>query len=88
MKAGETLDGKTFTQDARGESSPPGVKQGNLTYSSVQGVMLSWPKPGQTFSEGPNDVHTVGRNASATKPARFVVVLLKKKGLEAVLPAE
>jgi quercetin dioxygenase-like cupin family protein len=45
-------------------------------------------KPGQTFYEGPNDVHTVGRNASTTKPAKFVVVLLKKKGLEAELPAE
>ena len=44
--------------------------------------------PGQTFYEGPNDVHTVGRNASATKPAKFVVVLLKKKGVDAVLPAE
>ena len=44
--------------------------------------------PGQTFYEGPNDVHTVGRNASSTKPARFVVVLLKEKGVDAVLPAE
>jgi quercetin dioxygenase-like cupin family protein len=44
--------------------------------------------PGQTFYEGPNDVHTVGRNASTTKPAKFVVVLLKKKGADAVLPAE
>jgi quercetin dioxygenase-like cupin family protein len=44
--------------------------------------------PGQTFYEGPNDVHTVGRNASATKPAKFVVVLVKKKGVDAVLPAE
>src|ERR1044072_2492982 len=44
--------------------------------------------PGQTFYEGPDDVHTVGRNASATKPARFVVVLLKKKSVEAGLPAE
>jgi quercetin dioxygenase-like cupin family protein len=44
--------------------------------------------PGQTFYEGPNDVHTVGRNASKTKPAKFVVVLLKNKGVEAVLPAE
>jgi quercetin dioxygenase-like cupin family protein len=43
--------------------------------------------PGQTFYEGPNDVHTVGRNASNTKPAKFVVVLLKKKGVDAVLPA-
>lgn len=44
--------------------------------------------PGQTFYEGPNDVHTVGRNASTTKPAKFVVVLLKLKGTPAVLPAE
>jgi quercetin dioxygenase-like cupin family protein len=44
--------------------------------------------PGQTFYEGPNDVHTIGRNASATKPAKFVVVLVKKKGVDAVLPAE
>jgi quercetin dioxygenase-like cupin family protein len=44
--------------------------------------------PGQTFYEGPNDVHTVGRNASTTKPAKFVVVLLKKKGVPTVLPAE
>jgi len=44
--------------------------------------------PGQAFYEGPDDVHTVGRNASATKPAKFVVVLVKKKGVDAVLPAE
>jgi quercetin dioxygenase-like cupin family protein len=44
--------------------------------------------PGQTFYEGPDDVHTVGRNASKTKPARFVVVLVKKKGVDAVLPAQ
>jgi len=44
--------------------------------------------PGQTFYEGPGDVHTVGRNVSNTKPAKFVVVLLKKKGVPAVLPAE
>ena len=37
-------------------------------------------KAGQTFYEGPNDVHVVGRNASSTEPARFVVVLLKGKG--------
>jgi quercetin dioxygenase-like cupin family protein len=44
--------------------------------------------PGQSFYEGPDDVHTVGRNASMTKPARFVVVLVKKKGVDAVLPAK
>jgi quercetin dioxygenase-like cupin family protein len=35
--------------------------------------------PGQTFYEGPNDVHTVGRNASKTKPAKFLVFLLKNQ---------
>lgn len=35
--------------------------------------------PGQTFYEGPNDIHTVGRNASTTQPAKFLVVLIKKK---------
>ena len=44
--------------------------------------------PGQTFYEGPSDVHTVGRNASSTKPAKFLVMLLKKKGAEILLPAD
>jgi quercetin dioxygenase-like cupin family protein len=44
--------------------------------------------PGQTFYEGPSDVHTVGRNASTTKPAKFLVILLKKKGVDVLLPAE
>jgi quercetin dioxygenase-like cupin family protein len=42
--------------------------------------------PGQTFYEGPGDVHVVGRNASTTKPARFLVVLLKKKGAPVLVP--
>jgi len=36
--------------------------------------------PGQTFYEGANDVHVVGRNASKTKPAKFLVFLVKDKG--------
>ncbi|MDP9891872.1 quercetin dioxygenase-like cupin family protein [Variovorax boronicumulans] len=36
--------------------------------------------PGQTFYEGPNDIHTVGRNASTTKPAKFLVTMVKDKG--------
>jgi quercetin dioxygenase-like cupin family protein len=43
--------------------------------------------PGQTFYEGPNDVHVVGRNASKTKPAKFVVFLVKDKGAPVVVPA-
>jgi len=44
--------------------------------------------PGQTFYEGPNDVHVIDRNASKTKPAKFVVVLIKDKGAPALVPAE
>jgi quercetin dioxygenase-like cupin family protein len=44
--------------------------------------------PGQTFYEGPEDVHVVGRNASTTKPARFVVVLVKKQGAPPVVPVK
>jgi len=42
--------------------------------------------PGQTFYEGPGDVHVVGRNASNTKPAKFVVFLVKDKGAPVVTP--
>jgi quercetin dioxygenase-like cupin family protein len=42
--------------------------------------------PGQTFYEGPDDVHIVGRNASQTKPAKFVVFLVKDKGAPVVVP--
>jgi quercetin dioxygenase-like cupin family protein len=43
---------------------------------------------GQTFYEGPDDVHVIGRNASKTKPAKFVVFLVKDKGAPVVVPAE
>jgi len=44
--------------------------------------------PGQTFYEGPDDVHVVGRNASATEPAKFLVVLIKNKGAPVLVPAQ
>jgi quercetin dioxygenase-like cupin family protein len=44
--------------------------------------------PGQSFYEGPNDIHTVGRNASTTKPAKFIVVLLKNKGAPVLVPVK
>jgi quercetin dioxygenase-like cupin family protein len=43
--------------------------------------------PGQMFYEGPGDIHVVGRNASNTQPAKFLVVLLKHTSVEPVLPA-
>src|ERR1700736_1514469 len=42
--------------------------------------------PGQTFYEGPKDIHTVGRNASSTKPAKFIVFLVKDKGAPVLVP--
>lgn len=44
--------------------------------------------PGQTFYEGPNDVHIVGRNASSTKPAKFLVFLVKNKGIPVLVPVK
>jgi quercetin dioxygenase-like cupin family protein len=44
--------------------------------------------PGQTFYEGPNDIHVVGRNASTTKPAKFLVFFVKNKGAPVLIPAK
>ena len=43
---------------------------------------------GQTFYEGPKDVHTVGRNASTTKPAKFLVLLIKDAGKPFFVPVQ
>lgn len=44
--------------------------------------------PGQTFYEGPDDIHLVGRNASSTEPAKFLAFFVKDKGAPAVMPAQ
>jgi quercetin dioxygenase-like cupin family protein len=44
--------------------------------------------PGQTFYEGPQDVHVVGRNASKTEPAKFLVFFVKDKGVSPFVPAK
>jgi quercetin dioxygenase-like cupin family protein len=44
--------------------------------------------PGQTFYEGSNDVHIVGRNASKTQPAKFVVFLVKDKDAPVLVPVK
>jgi quercetin dioxygenase-like cupin family protein len=43
---------------------------------------------GQTFYEGPSDVHVVGRNASQTKPAKFVMFLVEDKGAPVLVPVK
>ena len=62
-----------------------------LEGSIVMGVKGGEPvtlTPGQTFYEGPKDIHTIGRNASQTKPAKFVVVLLKDKDAPILIPVK
>ena len=45
-------------------------------------------KPGDSFYEGPTDIHAVGRNASSTEPARFLVFLVKDKGAPILIPVK
>jgi quercetin dioxygenase-like cupin family protein len=61
------------------------VLQGSIVMQ-VRGGKEVTLKPGQTFYEGPDDVHVVGRNASQTKPAKFVVFFVKDKGAPIVVP--
>ena len=42
---------------------------------------------GQTFYESPSDVHTVSRNASDSKAAKILVLLVKDVGAPVTLPA-
>jgi quercetin dioxygenase-like cupin family protein len=44
--------------------------------------------PGQTFYEGPDDIHVVGRNASNTKPAKLLAMLIKRKGAPVLVPVK
>ena len=55
------------------------VLEGSIVMQVKGGTQVTLT-PGQTFYEGSQDVHVVGRNASTTKPAKFLVVLVKDKG--------
>jgi quercetin dioxygenase-like cupin family protein len=54
----------------------------------VQGGKEVTLTPGQTFYEGPDDVHVVDRNASTTKPAKFLVFVIKDKGAPVLVPVK
>jgi quercetin dioxygenase-like cupin family protein len=62
------------------------VLEGSIVMQ-VRGGKETVVNPGQTFYEGPDDVHVVGRNASQTKPAKFVVFFVKDKGAPVVVPS-
>jgi quercetin dioxygenase-like cupin family protein len=63
------------------------VLQGTIVMQ-VQGGKEVTLTPGETFYEGPDDVHVVGRNASSTKPAKFLVVLFKNQGAPILVPQD
>jgi quercetin dioxygenase-like cupin family protein len=63
------------------------VLEGSIVMQ-VRGGKETILTPGQTFYEGPDDVHVVGRNASQTKPAKFVVFFVKDKGAPLLVPAK
>jgi quercetin dioxygenase-like cupin family protein len=61
------------------------VLEGSVVEQMKGGQQLTLT-PGQTFYEDPDDVHVVDRNASGTKPAKFLVFIIKKKGAPLLVP--
>lgn len=61
------------------------VLEGSIVMQ-VKGGQQVTLMPGQTFYESPEDEHVVGRNASNTKPAKFIVFLVKDKGAPILVP--
>ena len=61
------------------------VLEGSIVMQVKGGPQVTL-KPGDTYYEAPSDLHLVGRNASETKPAKFVVFLLKNTGAPALIP--
>jgi quercetin dioxygenase-like cupin family protein len=62
------------------------VLEGAVKMQVADGPLLTLG-PGETFYEGPDDIHTVSANASATKPARILVFMIKDAGAPVSLPA-
>ena len=85
----------TYTVDfPPGFSSPVHRHNAHVSVYVLEGSVVMQLKggkevtltPGQTFYEGPNDVHVVSRNTSSTKPAKFLVFIVKDKGAPLVIP--
>jgi len=55
---------------------------------SLQLILATLVIAGQTFYEGPNDIHVVDHNASTAKPAKMLVLLVKVKGAPLLVPVK
>lgn len=81
---------------APGQSSLPHRHNAHVFVYVLEGAMVMQARgkepvtvsAGQTFYESPNDVHEVSRNASDSKPAKFLVLLLHDPGASTMLPAD
>jgi quercetin dioxygenase-like cupin family protein len=79
-----------------GGSSPIHKHEANAFVYVLEGSIVMQVKgdkevtvsPGETYYESPSDIHLVSRNASKTKPAKFIVVLLKNKDAPVVMPVD
>jgi quercetin dioxygenase-like cupin family protein len=85
-----------IVEHAPGGSSPIHRHNAHAMVYALEGSVVMQVKggqqvtltPGQTFYEGPDDVHVVDRNASSTKPAKFLVFLIKDTGAPPLVPIE
>lgn len=92
------IDGKEATmltiELAPGAVSPPHRHEASTFVYVLEGTIVMGVKgakkvtlgPGEIFHEKPDDIHTVGRNASTTKPAKFLVFMVKAKGAPVSMP--
>jgi quercetin dioxygenase-like cupin family protein len=79
-----------------GADSPPHRHNANTFVYVLEGTIVMQVRGGeeqtltvgQTFYEGPTDIHTVSRNASKTASAKILVVLVKPVGAPITLPAK
>jgi quercetin dioxygenase-like cupin family protein len=63
------------------------VVEGSIVMQVKGGTPITL-EPGQTWYEGPDDVHIVSRNASQTAPAKYVVFMVKDKGAPILTPVK
>jgi quercetin dioxygenase-like cupin family protein len=61
------------------------VLEGSVVMQVAGGPELTLTA-GQTFYESPSDIHSVSRNASNSKPAKILVMMVKNVGAPATIP--
>lgn len=79
-----------------GASSPAHTHQAQALVYVLEGSIVMQAKggapvtlaPGQTWYEGPDDVHVVSRNASSSAPAKYLVFMVKDKGAPILTPVK